>query len=377
MALTVPAVSQLLCWCCWSDIDSQPSFLPVWAEAVKQGPSSRMEVTSPSAHQDNLHKPSQPARPALAQISVNAGRDMPDVCTTPAGAAQPQSTEAKLADTRPELHYQVGVTPEGIELPRCTMDPSCLDTIEQQPAEHRATVPAGPDPKWRYMWRVGDRPDNTQFKELNAEPVVPKAFPEWPAVMDGWGQKMLAAVETVAAMAAVGFGLPVGTFTQRMHLGPHLLAPTGANLEIHNQLGTCYAGYHYDLNFLTIHGKSRFPGLFVWLRDGRRVPVRIPDGCLFIQAGKQMEWLTGGHVRGGYHEVVCTEATQAAIAQAEAAGRTLWRVSSTMFTHIASDAVLQPLEHFATSMTEEQYPAIPAGEFVQRELEAIKLKAPC
>ena len=38
-----------------------------------------------------------------------------------------------------------------------------------------------------------------------------------------------------------------------------------------------------DLNFLTIHGKSRFPGLHVWLRDGTRMPVRVPDGCLFIQ----------------------------------------------------------------------------------------------
>lgn len=65
----------------------------------------------------------------------------------------------------------------------------------------------------------------------------------------------------------------------------------------------CYAGYHYDLNFLTIHGKSRFPGLFVWLRDGRRVAVQIPAGCLFIQAGKQLEWLTGGYVKAGMHEV--------------------------------------------------------------------------
>lgn len=65
----------------------------------------------------------------------------------------------------------------------------------------------------------------------------------------------------------------------------------------------CYAGYHYDLNFMTIHGKSRFPGLFVWLRNGQRIPVQIPAGCLFLQAGKQLEWLTGGHVKAGMHEV--------------------------------------------------------------------------
>lgn len=77
----------------------------------------------------------------------------------------------------------------------------------------------------------------------------------------------------------------------------------GADLETHNTLNMCYAGYHYDLNFLTIHGKSRFPGLFVWLRDGRRVAVKIPAGCLLLQAGKQLEWLTGGYVMAGMHEV--------------------------------------------------------------------------
>lgn len=61
--------------------------------------------------------------------------------------------------------------------------------------------------------------------------------------------------------------------------------------------------YHYDLNFLTVHGKSRFPGLFVWRRDGRRVPVRVPEGCLLVQAGKQLEILTGGEVMAGMHEV--------------------------------------------------------------------------
>ena len=39
-------------------------------------------------------------------------------------------------------------------------------------------------------------------------------------------------------------------------------------------------------NFLTIHGKSRFPGLFIWLRDGRRLPVAVPEGCLLLQASR-------------------------------------------------------------------------------------------
>lgn len=69
--------------------------------------------------------------------------------------------------------------------------------------------------------------------------------------------------------------------------GPHLLAPTGSDLSRYGQEGTVFAGYHYDLNFLTIHGKSRFPGLYIWLRNGQKVEVKVPVGCLLIQTGKQ------------------------------------------------------------------------------------------
>ena len=125
-----------------------------------------------------------------------------------------------------------------------------------------------------------------------------------------WGGKMTDALFTLAEMAAVGFKMPSkDAFTSRMLYGPHLLAPTGSDLKEYGALGSILAGFHYDLNFLTIHGKSRFPGLFVWTREGKKCSVYIPDGCLLVQAGKQIEYLTGGHVLAGFHEVVVTEAT--------------------------------------------------------------------
>ena len=53
---------------------------------------------------------------------------------------------------------------------------------------------------------------------------------------------MLGTVETVAEMAALGFGLPPDALVSRMTGGPHILAPTGSNLAKHSCLGTCYAG---------------------------------------------------------------------------------------------------------------------------------------
>ncbi|GLJ22094.1 hypothetical protein SUGI_0414230 [Cryptomeria japonica] len=285
-----------------------------------------------------------------------------------------KSDEFKRKQERPYLHYQVGVTPEGVELPRSAVDIEMQLKIKNIAEEYRPNIPVGPDPKWRYMWRVGPRPLKTRFQELNSEPVVPEGFPEWVDTMNGWGYKMISAVEVVAEMAAIGFGLSKDSFTSLMVEGPHLLAPTGSDLLRHGKEGTVFAGYHYDLNFLTIHGRSRFPGLHIWLRNGQKVEVSVPVGCLLIQAGKQLEWLTGGHCLAGMHEVVVSKKTLSAIEAAHQAGRSLWRVSSTVFGHIASDAILKPLGHFADSSLAPCYPAMCAGDFVELELAAINLK---
>eukprot|EP01027_Heterolobosea_sp_BB2_P025651 GEZU01039363.1.p1 GENE.GEZU01039363.1~~GEZU01039363.1.p1 ORF type:complete len:363 (-),score=148.07 GEZU01039363.1:757-1845(-) len=282
-----------------------------------------------------------------------------------------QPFEVKKKDARPQFHYQIGCTPEFIELPRDNS--RFIDQICDP--NHKPLIPTGPDPKWRYFWRIGERPEKTEFPQLNEPQVVPEGFPEWTETMDTWGSLMLQAVTTVAEMAAIGFDLPKNTFTDLMKYGPHLLAPTGSDLSKYNELNTIFAGFHYDLNFLTIHGKSRFPGLEIWLRNGKKIPVRVPEGCLLVQAGKQIEYLTAGEVLAGFHQVIVVPETLKAIEKAKAEQRPLWRVSSTLFSHIASDNILQPLGKFA-NVSEEvlaKYPPIKTGHQVQNELFAIKL----
>ena len=92
---------------------------------------------------------------------------------------------------------------------------------------------------------------------------------------------MINAIETAAEMAAIGMGLEKSTFTERMKLGSHLLSPTGSDLQRYD-VGTAFAGFHYDLNFITAHGKSRYPGLFIWKRDQTKMVCKIPDGCLLM-----------------------------------------------------------------------------------------------
>lgn len=99
-------------------------------------------------------------------------------------------------------------------------------------------------------------------------------------------------------------------------------------------------------------------------------------GCLLVQAGKQLEYITGGHVLAGFHEVVVNDATLAAIESSKAAGRSLWRISSTCFSHFASDVTLEPFGHFADlEGAKEKYPPIKVGAQVAAELAAINLSA--
>ncbi|KAI0117956.1 Clavaminate synthase-like protein [Nemania sp. FL0031] len=312
--------------------------------------------------------------------------------------AQPIS--ALQADERPEFNYQVGATLENTEKPKCAVDEPCLDVIRRLAPEERPLDISGhhPDPKCRFFWRMGEpAPYATAFPGLNAENVVPEADgirERWTPVMAKWGESMKSAVSALAEMAAVGMGLPAETFSDAGRYGPHLLAPTASDLNKYGQKDTILAGFHTDLNFLTIHGRSRYPGLHIWARNtGRRIAVKIPPGnYLLVQAGKQLEHLSGGLVKAGFHEVVVNDATLATLnrRRAELPDRPSIRISSTFFWTLASDFDLVPvpaLAERARAVREEQvalgrdegemtvYSAMKVGEQVQAELKHIALMA--
>ncbi|KAJ1328963.1 salicylic acid 3-hydroxylase [Microdochium nivale] len=309
-----------------------------------------------------------------------------------------QPAETLREDERPDLGYQVGVTLENTEKPKCAVDEPCLDIIQRlAPSERPLDIGAHePDPKCRFFWKMSEVPPyETQFPTLNAPNVIPRAEhlrDRWTPVMEKWGTSMKSAVSGVAEMAAVGMGLPATTFSDAGKYGPHLLAPTASDLAKYGKQDTILAGFHTDLNFLTIHGRSRYPGLHIWARNtGRKIAVKIPEGnYLLVQAGKQIEHLTGGLVKAGYHEVVVNEKTLAVIEKRRAAfpDRPLVRISSTFFWHLSSDYDLAPIpslvqqaravraEQFNLGKdegAEVEYEGMKVGQQVQSELKHIAL----
>ena len=100
--------------------------------------------------------------------------------------------------------------------------------------------------------------------------------------MDSFGSILRESCYTASKMIAVGLGAPQNTFRSKMKGGTQPLGPTGSDLSKYNRVGEVLAGLHYDLNFLTINGKARFPGLFIWLRNGEKVNVKVPKGCFLL-----------------------------------------------------------------------------------------------
>ncbi|KAL1951582.1 hypothetical protein VTO73DRAFT_731 [Trametes versicolor] len=305
-------------------------------------------------------------------------------------------------DERPELGFQVGVTLENTEKPKCAADEPCLKVIARlDPTERPLDITAhSPDPKCRFFWKMSEKPPyETQYPGLNAPNVVPKAESirdRWTPVMEKWGTSMKTAVESLAEMAAIGLGLPRQTFKEAGRYGPHLLAPTASDLVKYGEKDTILAGFHTDLNFLTIHGRSRYPGLNIWARNtGKRIAVKFPPTgrYLLVQAGKQLEHLSGGLIKAGFHEVVVNDATLQAIQRrkAENPDRPLIRISSTFFWHLSSDYDLAPIPELrekARSVRadiinlgkvdldeETTYEPMKVGQQVQNELRHIALMA--
>jgi hypothetical protein len=66
-----------------------------------------------------------------------------------------QPDDVKARDARPEISYQVGSTPSHVELPRDHCERMRAFKDADRPL---SLCPPELDPKWRFFWRVGERP---------------------------------------------------------------------------------------------------------------------------------------------------------------------------------------------------------------------------
>jgi len=118
---------------------------------------------------------------------------------------------------------------------------------------------------------------------------------------------------------------------------------------------------HTDINLVTVLPASTKPGLWIRRRDGVWIPGNTPEaeGCIFVQVGDMLDYLTGGRFMSAAHEVRAPEAPT-----------TEGRLSAALFIHARPNAVFDPDLSTADKVF---YPRTTAYELLEERLKAIQL----
>lgn len=96
-------------------------------------------------------------------------------------------SQEPLKEAFPEIHYQVGITPEFKERARNHCERFAHYDEKNKPISE---CPPEFDAKWRFFWHIGDRPEDRKSLYAN---VVPEDFPDWEEKMNKWGNMMIEA----------------------------------------------------------------------------------------------------------------------------------------------------------------------------------------
>jgi hypothetical protein len=247
-------------------------------------------------------------------------------------------------DLRPDLGYQYGPTPIGEETALCAQEDNherCKAFVDRlDPKFKPVTVPgsAYPDRKGRFMahlvtYRDENPPaDHPPVGRLSTDPattvaedpqnIIPgylaaDARDRFVETMNAFGMMMLNPLFAISRMLATGLGVDPDYFVRLMHDGHHKVAPTFASFYQDRSPQTIQAALHEDIDVFAIHAQGTHSGLFVYTETGERLRVSVPEGCLLVQAGRQLYLRMRSMVRAGeidvepiqpgWHEVLVTD----------------------------------------------------------------------
>ena len=103
---------------------------------------------------------------------------------------------------------------------------------------------------------------------------------------------------------------------------------------------------HFDRDLITVHTRSNYPCLVVYTTEdeARRIIAKPPPGALLVQAGLQLEWLSGGYFASGLHEVIVTEEAKEKATENVANGGDGHRITQTLFIRAENNIIVGPYD---------------------------------
>ena len=233
----------------------------------------------------------------------------------------------KNTHVKPELSYQIGLTPAYTEIP---------------------ILSKKPDPKERFMYIVGHQ-YNIKVNELK----------HFESLSKSCGEKYIELTKFCLKILGSCYNLPKNFFEEKIDQASNILATTCYKYP--KKYVKVVAGKHRDVSFITLHIKATHPGLYLFSRKGKRFPAIVPKNCILIQAGAQLEYMTSGKILAGYHEVVAEGCP----------GET--RVANPFFVHLKGGVTLETIPTLKSDV--RNYPPVKKNEWLFKEIRKISLSS--
>jgi isopenicillin N synthase-like dioxygenase len=247
----------------------------------------------------------------------------------------PESIKQKYNGAK--FSFQRGWTPPGTEKAIGTAIPDSKENLFFGPS----VIPMALSQRFPELYAANIWPEEVPGMEENTMALY--------AYLEELGMQVL---DILTAYLQVG---PTQLF-EMMRQGPHVLRP----LYYPPRVGS--GGEHVDLNLLTILPPATGAGLMIQKRNGEWLEGPASEDSFLVQAGDQLQHLTGGRLLSARHKVTVPP------------DRDEGRFSVAFFIHVRSDVLMEVLPgHEKYSMYSEEYAPILAKTFVEDRLAQIKL----
>ena len=183
--------------------------------------------------------------PRVNQTCINEFMDLMEAYFESRGQKY-YNKQFDLNDFYPEYGFQTGATPDDLLVMKNYTEVIKTFTENNKPL---TPYPPKPDSKWRFMWRIGERVDNSKHYSVDPPVHIPEDFPQWKPVMDRVGKLLLDGCYTVSEMLALGLGFEKNLFRGMLENGPQILSPQGSDLRRY-EVGTSLSAFHYGNIFV-------------------------------------------------------------------------------------------------------------------------------
>lgn len=225
-----------------------------------------------------------------------------------------------------------------------------------------------PEPDLKEFYHVG--------RELPQRHRLRPQYPDniWPANAPALRSQSLAlyaaldgCAATLLESLALGFELPIETFSAMLHEGNSILRalhypPLSPPLSGSGTNKAIRAAPHEDINLITLLCEATDAGLEILTRDGAWLRVPALEGEIVVDAGDMLSRITNDVVPAATHRVVTPDAV-----------RDRHRYSLPYFAHPYPDCDLSVHEAFVSAETPAKYPPITAAVFLEERLKQIGL----